>query len=244
MIQIAHITASDIVAYEQCPKLYYWNHHRDPSGYPERRALGSFLHRQARLLMDPEGPYARRSTAEWLDDSLKEAGPKFADEERALAVHCLRRFADAQGAQRDAVDSVERLLWTVLPDGLILSGRIDRLDRDATRPGQFELIDYKLEGGRVPSIGQVARTPTLLIYQLLALRSAIPIARVGIYDFVHGIAVWAPPAHRRLRVMQHGVEEIARAIAAGGFSPAPSGFCVACPHLYKCAEGQRQAAAA
>ncbi len=177
-------------------------------------------------------------------------------------------FADAAQSARwrqRAADMVERYAATLDPDdeplgvertvhtrtdGLVLSGRVDRID---LRDGELVVVDYKT-GQRPPTGDDAGRSLALALYALAAARALrrrcrrvelhhLPTGRVAAYDHTGATL----DAHlQRAEAVAVEAADATDALAAGGdadvlFPPRTSAGCAWCDHLRACPAGQAAA---
>jgi putative RecB family exonuclease len=177
-------------------------------------------------------------------------------------------FADAAQSARwrqRAADMVERYAATLDPDdeplgvertvhtrtdGLVLSGRVDRID---LRDGELVVVDYKT-GQRPPTDDDAGRSLALGLYALAAARALrrrcrrvelhhLPTGRVAAYDHTDATL----DAHlQRAEAAAVEAADATDALAGGGdadvlFPPRTSAGCAWCDHLRACPAGQAAA---
>ncbi len=177
-------------------------------------------------------------------------------------------FADAAQSARErqrAAEMVERYVATLDPDdeplavertvstrtdGLVLSGRVDRID---LRDGELVVVDVKT-GSRPPTPDDAGRSLALALYALAAARTLrrrcrrvelhhLPTGRVAAYD--HTDATLAEHLERAETAAVEATDAT-DALAAGGdadvlFPPRTSSGCAWCDHLRACPEGRAAA---
>ncbi len=177
-------------------------------------------------------------------------------------------FADAAQSARwrqRAADMVERYAATLDPDdeplgvertvstrtdGLLLSGRVDRVD---VRDGELVVVDYKT-GQRPPGPDDARRSLALALYALAAAHSLrrrsrrvelhhLPTGRVAAFE--HTDASLTGHLDRAAAAAVEAADAT-DALAAGGdadvlFPPRTSSGCAWCNHLRACPAGQAAA---
>jgi putative RecB family exonuclease len=174
-------------------------------------------------------------------------------------------FADAGQSARwrqRAADMVERYAATLDPDdeplgvertvstrtdGLLLSGRVDRID---LRDGELVVVDYKT-GSRPPTSDDAGRSLALALYALAAARALRRrCRRVELHHLPTGRIAASEHTDASLTASLEQAEAAAGAaadatdaLAAGGdadvlFPPRTSSGCAWCDHLRACPAGQ------
>ncbi len=193
--QPLRLTASTVAAINDCPLRWFLS--RQAAGEAGRSAalgFGSVIHVLAESVAG-RGPVEADELIERLDsvwDQLHFDSPWIARRERGEAEQMLRRFArwHNERPQRSAVAAeVPFEVHTVdrSGDDVVLTGAVDRLERDAT--GEVMVIDFKT-GKQVPSRQQVQSDLQLGFYQLAASAGAFASAcgeevRCGGAELVH-----------------------------------------------------------
>jgi superfamily I DNA/RNA helicase/RecB family exonuclease len=131
-------------------------------------ALGSIVHAVAVLVADGASMEDVRRRMDGIWSELDFGGPWFAGKERERADEMVRRLVDWHDAnERELVVTEEGFKVDI--GGIEITGRVDRLERDAD--GRAVVVDIKTGGSR-PKDAELARHPQLGVYQLAVLRSA------------------------------------------------------------------------
>ncbi|GAA1758436.1 hypothetical protein GCM10009834_14930 [Streptomonospora arabica] len=131
-------------------------------------ALGSIVHAVAVLVADGAGMEDVRRSMDEIWSELDFGGPWFAGKERERADEMVRKLiAWHESGERELVVTEEGFKVDI--GGIEITGRVDRLEKDAQ--GRAVVVDIKTGNGR-PKDAELARHPQLGVYQLAVLESA------------------------------------------------------------------------
>ncbi|GAA2029399.1 hypothetical protein GCM10009800_13340 [Nocardiopsis rhodophaea] len=131
-------------------------------------ALGSIVHAVAVLVAEGASMDDIRRRMDGIWSELDFGGLWYAGKERERADEMVRKLISwHERNERELVVTEEG--FKVELDGIEITGRVDRLERDAE--GRAVVVDIKTGGGR-PKDDELARHPQLGVYQLAVLESA------------------------------------------------------------------------
>ncbi|WP_017620151.1 PD-(D/E)XK nuclease family protein, partial [Nocardiopsis gilva] len=131
-------------------------------------ALGSIVHAVAVLVAEGASMDDIRRRMDGIWSELDFGGLWYAGKERERADEMVRKLISwHEHNERELVVTEEG--FKVELDGIEITGRVDRLERDAE--GRAVVVDIKTGGGR-PKDDELARHPQLGVYQLAVLESA------------------------------------------------------------------------
>ncbi len=169
------------------------------------QVVGSLVHALAELASGPDALDEAALTAR-LDEVLPEldlGAPWMVRRRRQEAVEQLRRFLDWQRAGSRQLVGTELAVDVALGDGAVLSGRVDRLERDDD--GRAVVVDLKT-GSTKPSRADLARHPQLGVYQLAV--------ALGAFAEEHGLTEPGGAALLQLKTGKKADEQLQPALAA------------------------------
>ena len=169
------------------------------------QVVGSLVHALAELASGPDALDEAALTAR-LDEVLPEldlGAPWMVRRRRQEAVEQLRRFLDWQRAGSRQLVGTELAVEVALGGGAVLSGRVDRLERDDD--GRAVVVDLKT-GSTKPSRADLARHPQLGVYQLAV--------ALGAFAEEHGLAEPGGAALLQLKTGKKADEQLQPALGA------------------------------
>ncbi len=245
-------TPSKLAAFADCPRRYrhaYVDRPTPPKGPPwAHNTVGSAVHAALRSWW--ELPRDRRTAASarqllygvWSDTGFRDA--EQSGEWRSRAAGWLTDYVATLDPDDEPL-GVERTVST-RTDGLVLSGRVDRLD---LRDGELVVVDYKT-GQRPPTSEDAAGSLALALYAVAAGRSLrrrcrrvelhhLPTGRVAAADHTDASLT----GHlERAEAAAVEAADAAEALSAGRdadvlFPPRTSPGCAWCDHLRACPAG-------
>ncbi len=254
-------TPSRLQSWLDCPRRYRMTYVERPVG-PRGRAwahttVGAAVHvALARWWAAPRerrSPAAARTLLElaWPQHGTVPDG--FADaaqsaRERQRAADMVERYVATLDADDEPL-GVERTVST-RTDGLVLSGRVDRID---LRDGELVVVDYKT-GRRPPAPDDAAGSLALALYALATARALrrrcrrvelhhLPTGRVAAHEHTD-VALGAHLERAEAAAVE--AADATDALADGGdadvlFPPRTSSGCAWCDHLRACPAGQAAA---
>ncbi|WP_372451062.1 ATP-dependent helicase [Streptomonospora nanhaiensis] len=215
-------------------------------------ALGSIVHAVAVLVAEGADMAEIRLRMDEIWSELDFGGRWFAGKERERADDMVRRLVDwHEAGDRELVVTEEGFKVDI--GGIEITGRVDRLERDAQ--GRAVVVDIKTGGGR-PKDEELGRHPQLGVYQLAVLRSAFAqfgmtepggaeLVQVGKAAFTHRARVQGqgalgedpdPQWSERL------VRDVAEGMSGSRFQAVRNSFCDSCAVRSSCPvhdEGKR-----
>ncbi|PSK97375.1 superfamily I DNA/RNA helicase [Murinocardiopsis flavida] len=162
------VSPSQVGSFTVCRLRWLLENAAGASGADMSSALGSIVHAIAVLVAEGAGldDIHRRMDRIWAD--LDFGGPWFAGKERERADAMVDKLlAWHTSDPRELVVTEEGFKVDI--GGIEITGRVDRLERDAE--GRAVVVDIKT-GGTRPGDTELARYPQLGVYQLAVLRSA------------------------------------------------------------------------
>ena len=168
------------------------------------QVVGSLVHALAELASGAEALDEAALTAR-LDEVLPEldlGAPWMVRRRRQEAVEQLRRFLDWQRAGERELVGTELAVEVPLGGSAVLSGRVDRLERDAE--GRAVVVDLKT-GSTKPSRADLARHPQLGVYQLAV--------ALGAFAEEHGLHEPGGAALLQLKTGKKADEQLQPALA-------------------------------
>ena len=168
------------------------------------QVVGSLVHALAELGSGVDGLDEAALTAR-LDEVLPEldlGAPWMVRRRREEAVQQLRKFLDWQRAADRELVGTELAVEVPLGGSAVLSGRVDRLERDAD--GRAVVVDLKT-GTTKPSRADLARHPQLGVYQLAV--------ALGAFAEQHGLTEPGGAALLQLKTGKKADEQLQPALA-------------------------------
>ncbi len=168
------------------------------------QVVGSLVHALAELGSGADALDEAALTAR-LDDVLPEldlGAPWMVRRRREEAVEQLRKFLDWQRAGDRELVGTELAVEVPLGSSAVLSGRVDRLERDAD--GRAVVVDLKT-GTTKPSKADLARHPQLGVYQLAV--------ALGAFADQHGLTEPGGAALLQLKTGRRADEQLQPALA-------------------------------
>ena len=168
------------------------------------QVVGSLVHALAELGSGADALDEAALTAR-LDEVLPEldlGAPWMVRRRREEAVQQLRKFLDWQRAGDRELVGTELAVEVPLAGGGVLSGRVDRLERDAD--GRAVVVDLKT-GTSKPSRADLARHPQLGVYQLAV--------ALGAFAEQHGLTEPGGAALLQLKTGRKADEQLQPALA-------------------------------
>ncbi|WP_184080445.1 UvrD-helicase domain-containing protein [Nocardiopsis mwathae] len=216
-------------------------------------ALGSIVHAVAVLVAEGADMADIRRRMDGIWSELDFGGVWYAGKERERAEEMVRKLISwHEGNERELVVTEEG--FKVELDGIEITGRVDRLERDAE--GRAVVVDIKTGGSR-PKDEELARHPQLGVYQLAVLESAfagLGLAAPGGAELVQlseKAAGKRTAREQRQRPLDEDpdprwsrtlVREVADGMSGTRFDATPNRHCDSCPVRSSCPahdEGKR-----
>jgi putative RecB family exonuclease len=258
-VKLFKVSPTRLAAFGECPRRYHLAYLASPrparGGPWAHQSLGNSIHLALSRWweLDQHGR-TFAAAGELLDGAWQTDGYRDAEQAetwRARARGWVRAYATTQYGTPPPV-GCERTVSAV-DGGLVLEGRIDRLDQ---RGNRLAVVDYKV-GRDVPTEADVRRSPALALYAVVAGRTfKRRCARVELHHIPTGTVVAAEhdaDSIGRHLARIHDLADDIRAAAdtlEGGapvdavFPPRPGPLCPSCDYRALCPEGQARGPAA
>ncbi|HEX2029315.1 MAG TPA: PD-(D/E)XK nuclease family protein [Nitriliruptorales bacterium] len=234
------LSYSRVETYRTCPAQFRYTYIEQLPGEPSPHlAFGSSLHAALERFYDrklPQCPSEEELLAYLYDvwDTSGFAGMS-RDEQLAWYRHgqaVLRRFHRRQAPSFRLPADVEKWFEVPFGDNAVVVGSIDRVD--VHDDGSLEVVDYKTNR-RVRDRDGVRRSLQLAIYAIACehLYGRLP-SHVTLDFVVAGLRVRVPVAEIDLDAARRAVDDAARAVLDGRYTPAPSRLCDWCDFRAVC----------
>ncbi|WP_017608261.1 ATP-dependent helicase [Nocardiopsis xinjiangensis] len=168
------VSPSQVESFTNCQLRWLLERAAGASSGDSASALGTVVHAVAVLVAQGStvGEVGRRMDEIWAD--LDFGGPWQADKQRERADTMVRKLLDWESENpRELV--VTEQGFRVEVGGVEITGRVDRLERDAE--GRAVVVDLKTGGAKAEELG---RHPQLGVYQMAVLRGAFE--RIGLIE--------------------------------------------------------------
>jgi RecB family exonuclease len=250
----ARISPRDLTDYRVCPRMVWFRRiakAEQPERFDTNLMLGNALH-AALFLFFGLKPSVREPVEERLHQCLRAVWRDhcqtrmFAsvEEERALGERGLAQLSTF--ATRFSTDGSplvrERWVQTRLSNGVIVFGKVDRVDGEVhlDRKGTLDVIDYKT-GRFTLDDDEVGDEPAAQVY-LLAAEAMYKreVRRVRFMYLEHGIeARWEPEREDIEAAAERLLEQTSEMLADREFAPRPGSHCARCPFAHLCPEAGR-----
>ncbi len=237
------LNPSKLQCYLDCPRQYKF---RYVDRRPERRAFGpTALGRSVhKALRDFYGMDRTDRTLDNLLRALRRAwdgagyrSSKEAEDAFARAEDMLRRYHSGSDPQRHQVVAMEsKFTHTRAADGILVTGRVDRLDIDE---GQYVIVDYKT--GRFGEDPSVLDESLPLSLYAIAVSAALgrEVSRIAVEHLSTGRRVETRRDTDRLNLDWEQLIAHSREMRLTGvFPPKPSALCRWCDYIVACPEGR------
>jgi superfamily I DNA/RNA helicase/RecB family exonuclease len=164
--ELVRVSPSKVESFDTCSLRWFLESAVGVAGASgPAQVVGTLVHALAELGSGPEALDEAALTAR-LDEVLPEldlGAPWSVRKRREEAVAQLRKFLDWQRASGRELVGTELSVDVPFHDRAVLSGRVDRLERDGE--GRAVVVDLKT-GSTKPSKAELARHPQLGVYQL------------------------------------------------------------------------------
>ncbi len=255
--EVMHLSGSQIETLHRCPLQWYLSRRvAAESGRGAAAGFGGLLHALADAVARGEQPAELGPLVEALDDvwgQLPYPADWEANSEHDQAVRALERFLrwheGARGREVVASEESFEATFTVAGHELLLTGRLDRLERDAE--GDLVVVDLKTMG-TAPSKSSVATNLQLATYRRLVagdgrFGDSVSGAELVQLRLPSGVRDPGPKVQRQETTMEaddaldQALEHAVTTIAAGEFPATPGKHCSYCPFTVTCparAEGR------
>ncbi|MDT0301499.1 ATP-dependent helicase [Streptomonospora wellingtoniae] len=162
------VSPSQVERFTTCQLRWLLENAAGASSMEVTSALGSIVHAVAVLVADGAAMEDVRRSMDDIWSELDFGGPWFAGKERERADEMVRKLiAWHESGERELVVTEEGFKVDI--GGIEITGRVDRLEKDAQ--GRAVVVDIKTGNGR-PKDAELARHPQLGVYQLAVLESA------------------------------------------------------------------------
>ncbi|MFD0776549.1 RecB family exonuclease, partial [Streptomonospora algeriensis] len=162
------VSPSQVERFTTCELRWLLENAAGASSMEVTSALGSIVHAVAVLVADGAGMDDIRRRMDDIWSELDFGGPWFAGKERERADEMVRKLiAWHESGERELVVTEEGFKVDI--GGIEITGRVDRLEKDAQ--GRAVVVDIKT-GNSKPKDADLARHPQLGVYQLAVLKSA------------------------------------------------------------------------
>nr|WP_255429709.1 ATP-dependent DNA helicase [Streptomonospora sp. PA3] len=162
------VSPSQVERFTTCELRWLLENAAGASSMEVTSALGSIVHAVAVLVAEGAGMEEVRRRMDEIWSELDFGGPWFAGKERERADEMVRKLIDwHEAGERELVVTEEGFRVDI--GGIEITGRVDRLERDAQ--GRAVVVDIKTGNSR-PKDADLARHPQLGVYQLAVLKSA------------------------------------------------------------------------
>ncbi len=241
------LSASAIETYDRCPMKYLLGNVWGLEGRPQAAmTFGNVMHTTIKEFVaqvhkghritfeDVAAVYERN----WSDAGFRDAYQR--DEYKKAGLQQLRAFCEAYLAAPPRVLEQERTFALSMENNVIVTGRIDQINRVGKTKKQVEIVDYKTG---TPKEEKAAEKSLQLSLYALGAREVLgydPV-RLVFYNLSTNDAVATTRDERALAEAQDTVQEVAVDIRAGEF-PAKSGFwCRYCEFQPVCPEHEQPA---
>jgi RecB family exonuclease len=210
--------------------------------------LGTVIHAAAALVADgaDRADVARRIDEIW--HQLDFGSVWYSGKQRASADEMVGKFLDWQRGNSRELLAVEQRL-RVRVDNVVISGQVDRLERDADGAGV--VVDLKT-GSSKPAAAELDRNPQLGVYQLAVMLGAfieLGVTQAGGAELVHvGKASGKQAAVQSQRALGEDpdpswalglVKEVAAGMAGPPFTATANDRCRTCPAAGCCPVDER-----
>lgn len=236
--EVPRLSYSSIDTYERCPLQYRYRYVERLEFEPKPAlSFGSSLHAALEWFYDVKTTHPPELDA--LLDKLKETwvseGYADAAEEGRYLEEGLKLLTDYYyknvGSFRVPVSLEE--YFEVDLGGFVLTGKIDRVDRDPG--GTYEIIDYKTNRN-LPPRERLAANLQLPIYQYAALQKwGISAGKLTLYYLRPGQRYSTRPwDEKRIAAMLERLRGVAGSITSGAFEPTPNNLCGWCDFTALC----------
>ncbi|KIH96467.1 ATP-dependent DNA helicase [Streptomonospora alba] len=170
------VSPSQVERFTTCELRWLLENAAGASSMEVTSALGSIVHAVAVLVADGAGMEDIRRRMDDIWSELDFGGPWFAGKERERADEMVRKLiAWHESGERELVVTEEGFKVDI--GGIEITGRVDRLEKDAQ--GRAVVVDIKT-GNSKPKDAELARHPQLGVYQLAVLKSAF--AQLGLAE--------------------------------------------------------------
>ncbi|GIH73209.1 DNA helicase [Sphaerimonospora thailandensis] len=178
---IVQISPSAVETFTECGLRWVLERAVGASESGTSQHLGTVIHAIAVLGTKDGVDLIERLNDVW--DNLDFGGVWFNRKQRRVAEQMIDRFARwHKGNERELVET-EEAFSVMVRDGVQITGRVDRLERD--REGRAVIVDIKT-GGSKPRSEEIDRHPQLGVYQLAAMLGAFERLRgVGGASLLH-----------------------------------------------------------
>ena len=202
--EVVRVSPSKVESYDTCSLRWFLESAVGVAGSSgPAQVVGSLVHALAELGSGADALDEAALTAR-LDEVLPEldlGAPWMVRRRRQEAVEQLRRFLDWQRASGRDLVGTELAVEVPLGGGAVLSGRVDRLERDTD--GRAVVVDLKT-GSTKPSKADLARHPQLGVYQLAV--------ALGAFAEQHGLHEPGGAALLQLKTGKRADEQLQRAL--------------------------------
>ncbi len=241
------LSASALERYRTCPKQFLFAqiekapYDKDPS---PQLAQGNAIHHALERLLGLPVEERNPDTAEralravWCEHrdrytfASREEEAQFGSE----ALEMVRRFAETADL---TISPLAREQWlnTRLPNGVILYGKLDRIDGSS---GGIEIVDYKT-GRHQLEADEISDETAAIVYLLLAEQAyQQPVERLRYLYLRSGESVDWFPERDDVEAYSEQLTDLVDEIAASEEWPArPGGHCRWCPWQLQCPDRQR-----
>jgi DNA helicase II / ATP-dependent DNA helicase PcrA len=233
------LSASAIGVYESCPMRYLFRYSWGIRGGPQAQAqFGNMMHATIKEFV---GEVRKRGNAVPLEEMWAifdrvwtSAGfpDEYQEEEyKRAGREQLEAFYRSYIAAPPDVLYQEKVFELPLSDNVIVTGRIDQLNREGRR--EVEIVDYKT--GRPRDAKKAAADLQLGIYALAA-RKVLELepSRLVFYNLVNNEAVATSRDEKALAATKQRIAQVADLIRAGEFPAKPSFSCAYCDYKAIC----------
>ncbi|WP_055480716.1 ATP-dependent helicase [Sphaerimonospora mesophila] len=178
---IVQISPSAVETFTECGLRWVLERAVGASESGTSQHLGTVIHAIAVLGTKDGVDLLERLNDVW--DNLDFGGVWFNRKQRRVAEQMIDRFARwHKGNERELVET-EKAFSVMVADGVQITGRVDRLERDGE--GRAVIVDIKT-GGSKPRNDEIDRHPQLGVYQLAAMLGAFErLSGVGGASLLH-----------------------------------------------------------
>jgi DNA helicase-2/ATP-dependent DNA helicase PcrA len=235
------LSFSRLQTFQACPLKYkfrYIYHLPEPASHAT--SFGSSVHNTLnafyRELKEGQSPsLARLKTLyqqHWIPLGYLNASHQ--SERKQKGWQILEQFYAGQTEAWTIPDSLEKPFTLKMPSGLVLSGRIDRIDR--LPDGTYEVIDYKT-GQLKPSL-KIDKELQLSIYALACEKVLkLPVSKLSLYYLEDNQKLSTTRSSQQLIETAMELEELASELAQSSFEATPSPMiCKMCDYRLLCSK--------
>lgn len=237
-INVNQLSYSKIDTFKTCPLKYKLRYlFALPSPTPHAANFGSSVHNTVNLFYQEVGKGVSPSRellhklyeSCWIGTGYESKGHEQARKKKGLET--MEKFFEEERKRSFAVPAFLEKMFRLKIGNVVLSGRIDRIDR--LPDGSFEVIDYKT--GTYKKEENVDKDLQLSLYGLVCrdfLR--IPVSRLSLYFLEDGKKVSTTRTDEDLTKLKEELLKTVEEMKTSGFLPTPGHHCRFCEYRVLC----------